>query len=294
MTLYGSLREEALELTRDGHFEAAVKVLDKALDTAREIGCEILIGLATVNRARVAIELAPSTELVKQLGQLLLQSSDPETKVRTALSLARAYHLRKDTKKSLFYGRIARQHAEGLDQPEFVAMAHNEIGLSFLAASYFSEAVEEFEQALALLAEGGSQRRAPILDNLGYCYIILGRRKDGFEALFESLRCLRRLDQAWAAMNTMISLSFAHLEHGRPRSAIRHGEAALAIADRTDDPAAVKSSLFLLGEATKQAGDDASARHFFDRLQEKFYPEAPYLAEMLMLIDARTMVNLKA
>ena len=189
---------------------------------------------------------------------------------------------------------MARQEGERTGRASLVSAAHNGIGLALLASSYFDEAEEAFARALELLPDDRRQRRAVILDNYGYCKIIRGETRDGFRALFESLRVLRRTRERWFEMITSISLCFAYLEVDKYRSALRHGVRALDMALRFGDRSTEKSALFLLGEAAKLAGDEFGARRYFSRLQEVYYPDAAYLPDMLMVVDARSMVNLKA
>ena len=292
---YGELQDVAWDLVNSGRFRKALEVLDEALEVAQALGPAELVDRARVNRARMAVELAPEDkDLVQELGHILLRSRDAETGFRAALHLTRAYQLRKEHGRSLFYGRIACDRAAQTGSSLFRAMATNELGLCLLASSYFDQAISEFESALELLPRERKPQRAAILDNLGYCYVVLGRGKEGFRRLYEALRTVRGLNADWLEMNIRISLSFGLLEASKPLAAFRHGRSALQISDRTDDPSAMKSALFLLGEAAKQIGEEHAARKYFSRLQETFYPDAPYLADMLMMIDARTLVNLKA
>jgi tetratricopeptide (TPR) repeat protein len=292
---YSKLQDAAWDLVNTGRFRRALEVLDEALEVARSVGPLELIDRAWVNRARMAVELGPEDKaLVQELGHILLRSRDSETGFRAALHLTRAYQLRKEHGRSLFYGRIACERAAQTGSSIFAAMARNELGLCLLASSYFGEAASEFEAALELIPREREPQRAAILDNLGYCYVVLGRSKEGFRRLYEALRTVRGLNAGWLEMNIRISLSFGLLEVRKPSAALRHGREALEIADGCDDASAMKSALFLLGEAAKQAGEELLARRYFSRLQETFYSDAPYLADMLMMIDARTLVNLKA
>jgi tetratricopeptide (TPR) repeat protein len=292
---YTELREQAEAYASRGQFRLALGVLTEALEIAEALGSPETRDRAIVNRARLAIELSPGDkEPVQELGRVLLRARDPETGFRAALHLARVHHLRKDSQKAMFYGRKACERAEQTSCREFIARAKNELGLSLLASSYFVESVEEFEAALAVLDPSPSLDRAIVLDNLGYACVVQDRFEVGFPCLFEALRTVRGGRSKWLEMNVRISLSFAFLELSKTRHALRHGRLALAIADQTDDAAAVKSALFLLGEASKQSGDEFAARRCFSRLQEAFYPDSPYLADMLMFIDARTLINLKA
>lgn len=272
----------------------ALAEFDAALELARELGDRDLVDRATCNRCRVAIELGDARRELGALGEVLMRNRDPGIRFLAAYNLTRAHLLLKDNEKALFYGALARQEGERAAQPELASAAHNGIGLALLAGSYFERAEQEFTRALALLPDEPSRRRAVVLDNFGYCKIVLGAPGEGFAALFESLRTLRRCRDRWFEMITRISLCYAYLEVAKHRCALRHGRRALAMAERFGDRSSEKSALFLLGEAAKLAGDRLAARGYFCRLQEVYYPDAGYLPDMLMVVDARSMVNLKA
>lgn len=91
-----------------------------------------------------------------------------------------------------------------------------------------------------------------------------------------------------------LDLCFALLEIGRFRHAVRHGTRALALAEEAGEPDSVKQALFLLGEATHQVAGAHEAREYFQRLQERYFPEASYLTDILLTVDVRKLINLKA
>lgn len=291
---YERLKGRALERLREGQLRDALEDFEGALELARLLDDADLVDRATCNRCRVAIELGSSRRELADLGKILLRNRDPEIRFLAAYNLTRAHLLRKDSEKALFYGGVARQEGARTGRASLVSAAHNGIGLALLSSSYFEEAEAAFAQALELLPDERRQRRGVILDNYGYCKIVRGEISDGFRALFESLRLLRRTGERWFEMITSVSLCFAYLEVDKFRAALRHGARALEMARRFGDRSSEKSALFLLGEAAKLAGDELGARRYFARLQEVYYPDAAYLPDMLMLVDARSMVNLKA
>jgi hypothetical protein len=50
----------------------------------------------------------------------------------------------------------------------------------------------------------------------------------------------------------------------------------------------------LLGEAYNELGCHSTARDYFTRLQKRFYPDAVHVPELLMAVDVRSLINLKA
>ena len=66
------------------------------------------------------------------------------------------------------------------------------------------------------------------------------------------------------------------------------------LAERLADTDAKKNALYILGAAAIATGDRVGARRHFERLQQGFYPEADHLPELLLHVDVRQLVNLKA
>ena len=291
---YERLREEGLARISSGRLEEAREVLREGLVLAQAHLDEDVVERAWCNICAVSAELGDTAEPVRQLGRILLQSRRRENRRFAAYHLSRAWELRKDCRKALFYARIAKEHAEELDRSDWVAAGLCQIGSLLLATSKFQEAEEELEAALTTVPAEAHLLRALIEDNLGYCYIVRDEPAKAFSTLFHCVRTIRRLGARKYETEPRLTLSYAYLVADRPRPALRHGLRALALAEEMDDADHFKTALFLLGEATKQLGHDADARDYFVRLQKKFYPGDDYLADMLLVIDARSLVNLKA
>jgi len=133
-----------------------------------------------------------------------------------------------------------------------------------------------------------------MLDNLGYCRVLHSRLREAYTLFYESLAILRRVGAERYQLCPRLDLCFAHLESGRYRRAERHGRKALAIAESVGDADDIKNALYLLGEAANLQGDSATARGYFARLQQSYFPDQPYLPSFLLAIDVRKLINLKA
>lgn len=294
---FEELRLRGFQAVEAGHLEEAEQLLEEALAWARQSGEPNLVDLALCNRAAVAIDLGGGERELPRLREILMRGADPVNCRIAAYNIARYYDLNKQFKKALFYAQIARDRSEHLGRQEWLASSHNQIGNLLLAESFFEKACREFEQALALSLDDAADaevRRAMIKDNLGYCYIVLGRLKEGFRLLIDSYRSLRRFGATRYAVEPRVSLCFAYLEAGRPRRALLCGQSALVLAEVEGAPYAIKNLLYLLGEAANLSGDLDLARHYFNRLQREFYPDAGYLPDFLLAIDVRKLINLKA
>lgn len=118
--------------------------------------------------------------------------------------------------------------------------------------------------------------------------------REGLRLIYRSLRTFRREGAVQYSMLPHLDLCFAHLELKRSASAKRHGERALELARRYDDTATIKSSLFLLGHVALLEADKEAARHCFAELGQRFYPDQVGLTDLLMSVDLRQVVNLRA
>ncbi len=276
-----------------GRLDEALVLVEEALAWADASGEELLRDRTLCNRAAIALELGCGAAHVPALRALLVRTSDPENTYLAAYTIARHYELQKDHRKGLFYAQLARDRATALDENRQAASL-NYIANFLVAESRFDEAIAVYAEALALLPSRDSLRGAVIGYNLGYCNVLTGRSRDGLGLLYASLRSLLRRGAAVHAMKARLDLAFALLETGRARPAGRHAAQALALAERCADRDAKKNALYLLGAAAVATGDRVGARRHFERLQQGFYPEADYLPELLLHVDVRELVNLKA
>ena len=249
---------------------------------------------AFCNRATIRLELGDGTQELGELRQILLRSHDSETAYLAAYNAARIYELSKDTERALFYADKARERADKAERTDWLAYSHNLIANLHLEQSHFSDACSGYELALALSPADTSIGRALILDNLGYCRFVEGRLDEGFSMVFECLRTLRAQKCPQFEARPRLSLCYGYLELGRHDRALEHGLRALDLATRNDDDESIKNSLYLIGESYNQLGDTESARARFEELQGRFYPDAPHVPDLLLAIDVRPLLNLKA
>lgn len=290
---FEALRRKAVEAADQGRFQDAYDLLGEALEQARSLGDPDLVDRAVCGRAAAALELGGESQ-VGQLREILVRNSDEENCFLAAYTISRAYDLEREYRKALFYARIGRDYAQRLARQDWLGSSHNLIANLLLATSFFDEACREYETALELLPEDALLERAVISDSVGYCRVVRGKVREGFGLLFRSLRTLRRLSARRAQGPVHLSLSFAYLEIGRYHDAVRHGFRALEIGESEGDTDGVKNALYLLGQAASLAGERMLARRFFARLQAEFCPGEGSLAELLLAVDARGLINLKA
>jgi len=277
-----------------GRLEEAASIIANALAWARQHGDQSQVDNAVCAGASVAIQLGRGDSELPRLREILLRSGDPVICWLAAYPISLHYELAKNYKKSLFYARLTRDRAELVGRPDWLAYSHNQIGNAFLGESFVTEASSEYEKALELMPLEPSVWRALALQNLGYCRILQKRFREGYTLLYQSLFTLRRFRALRYEAAVRLDLCFAHLETGRHAHARRQGEAALRVAERTEQPEAVKNALYLLGETESLSGTGGAAHSYFSRLQKQFFPDASYLPAFLMTVDVRKMINLHA
>ena len=292
--------EALLEQGRIEHAEErlqdSLRTFDAAERLAEQGGDRRAADRAFVNRCTVTLDLERelATEPFHRLREILMGGDDNVNCRLAAYNIARAYEFAKEHRKGLFYARIALDRSRLLEVTGWLASSHNQIGNFLLAESRFDAARAEYEQALALLpGDQPSVPRAKIYDNLGYALVVVNQVEPGLRLLYRSLRMLRALGTRREQVFPQLDLCFALLEVGRYRHAMRHGAQALMLAEEAGDQESTKHALFLLGEAAQQAGDLSGAREQFERLQERYFPEAVYLPEVLLTVDVRKLINLK-
>lgn len=292
--IYASHRERAGIAVRHGRWEEALPWVTRAWEWAVENGSEALRDRALCNLSIVKIHLGEEDGSVAQLGEVLLRTRDPESRWLASYNIARAHELDKKFERGLFYGRIARDQAKAMDRKDLLAVSHNRLGNLHLGQSETARATAEYERSLELMdSRESSLQLGKILDNLGYCRVLQGRLEEGFQLLVRSWRMLRSAGTVQPLISLHLDLSYAYLEIERPRHAGRHAERALDYARRLAEKPSIKNALFLLGESAALQGDEIGARQHYSQLQD-FYPELPVITDLLLAVDTRSMINLRA
>lgn len=290
---YESLCDAAVECLRRGSLGDAEVHYAEALRLAKELSEPDLEDRAFCNLIAIRQERDRDDGVLPRLRQILTRNSNADNCFLAAYNLARAYEHRKEHKKALFYTRIALERVRSLPQndSEWLAPTLNLFGNLLVVESFFAEALLKYREALKLRPPPTLQLRALIIQNVGYCYVMTGRPREGLDYLYRSLRTLRQNPQMVPQIHLDIAL--AHLEIGRHRDALRHGVKALRAARDVERVEETKNALYLIGEAAHLGGDEALARRYFDELQE-YFPDTPFVSDFLLATDVRQLINLRA
>jgi tetratricopeptide (TPR) repeat protein len=293
------LRQRGAEAVNEGRYEEALLLYDEALETARRLDDADAVDLFLVNRAAVQIELVEEddptlAEEQSTLRAILGRSGNAETGWLASYQLGRLHERRRDFKKALFYARMARDRAGWTDVPRWRSSSCNLLGNVLLAESLVGEALDAYRDALATLPCEEGTRRARISANVGYCWLLQDRVREGMAQIFAGLRFLRRQRLDRFSIAPHVDLAYGHLLLERFHHARRHAARALALSTTYGDREARKNALFLLGEAQAKSGRLDEARATFQSLQRDFFPGNTALVGQLLAVDVMPMLNLRA
>ncbi len=300
---FETLRDRAREFVARGSYREAATVYQRAVEVATAAGETDLADEALCGWGAAETELGNGAEVMPELRRILLGSPVDHNCCLAAYTLARAHELEGQVKKALFYARLFRDRAEYVERGGLPGLAQNLLGNLLVAEGREDEAAVCYRAALRRAEDAPSTWRAGAETNLGYCLLVSAttsrglrraRMREGLRLIYRSIRTFRREGALQYSMLPHLDLCFAHLELKRPTSARRHGRRALALAKRYEDLATLKNALYLLGHAALLEGDTEAARQCFDELGERFYPHQAGLADLLMSVDFRQVVNLRA
>ncbi|MDL1948395.1 hypothetical protein FBQ97_01090 [Acidobacteria bacterium ACD] len=289
-------RERAFAALTSGDLDTSLVAYDESLSCARRTGDDAFVDWIYACRAAAVAEASPAGDELVELKRILLRGRDAQTAFRAAYTAARVYELRRDYRKALFYNRIARQHADELEDGLLAVGCANQGATLLVVDSRFDEAAEAYRRALEL---AGTEPRVPELyrallkDNLGYCLIASDRVPDGLSLVHEALGTIEGLGARSQTVFPLLDLCFGYLKANRFEEARYFGEEGLDRCAGCNDPTVEKNLLYLLGEACHLSGDASAAEGYFDRLAS-LYPEFRNLRAYLDVFDFRNVINLRS
>ncbi len=299
---FDTLRDRGRALGNSGAYAEAAAVYRRAAQVAATAGDDDRADEAICDWGTAETELGNGARVMPKLRQVLLGSTVEHNCWLASYTLARAHELDGQIKKALFYARLSLNHSANVDRPGSTAASHNLLGNLLLAEGSEAGAAAEYRKALRESKDAPPLWVAGAEGNLGYC-IVAGtsrqalrraRVRKGLRLLYRSLRTFQRAEAHLDAAISHLDLCFAHLELDRPQAAKRHGEKALALAEGHGDSETVKNCLYLLGQTAMLDGESERAQQHFSELERRFYPGRAGLANVLMSLDLRQVVNLRA
>lgn len=300
---FETLRDRARDLGNSGSYGEAAVLYRRAAEVATAAGDTDQADEALCGWCTAETELGNAAQVMPELRRILLASNNDHNCWLASYTLARAHELEGQVKKALFYARLSHHHAAYVQRLGLTGLSHNLLGNLLVAEGRETEAATEYRTALRQSESSPPTWVAGAETNLGYCLLVgavnsrrlhRARMREGLRLIYRSIRTFRREGAVQYSMLPHLDLCFAHLELNRPVSAKRHGIRALELAKQYEDSATVKNALYLLGRVALLEGDTAEARQWFGELAHGFYPHQGDLTDVLMSVDFRQVVNLRA
>lgn len=300
---FETLRDRGRELLAKGSYRKAGAAYRQAARVAAAANEGDLADAARCGWCAAETELGNGTKVMPELRKILLGSEVDENCWLASYTLSRAHELEGQIRKALFYARLSHHHSAYVQRPGLAGLSHNLLGNLLVAEGRDADAAAEYRTALRDAKDSPPAWVAGAETNLGYCLLVgaigskglrRSRMREGLRLIYRSIRTFRREGAVQYSLLPHLDLCFAHLELRRPATARRHGERALALAKQYDDSATIKNSLYLLGHVALMEGDSETARQYFGELGGRFYPDQAGLTDLLMSLDLRQVVNLRA
>ena len=300
---FETLRDRGRELVAKGSYREAAAVYRQAVEVATATGEADLADEALCGWGAAETELGNGAKVMPELRRILLGSAVDHNCWLASYTLARAHELEGQVRKALFYARLSLHHSGYADRPGLTAGSRNLLGNLLVAEGREADAATEYRIALRESNGAPPAWTATTQVNLGYCLLASAfegngfrqsRLREGLRLTYCSLRTLRREQAGPLLVWPHLDLCFAYLEMERLEGARRHGCRALELAEQFENWDVVKNCLYLLGQTAMLQRDTEAARQFFSELEQRFYPEQTGLAAILMSLDLRQVVNLRA
>jgi tetratricopeptide (TPR) repeat protein len=284
------LCELGLQKLWRGEADAAAELFDRALlhaetDPTRE--------LITIRKAEALIATDREGEEVSALAVIVMRRRLPRHVYLAANALTRRFLEREDRKRALMYGEIARRAAEELGDAMSVASVLNTLGITLVADSQFSVALEALAEAKVLLSSLDESREEVGLLRLsidicrGGALVLLGEAAEGVDILE---KVLPFVDDDYTVVETCLDLCYGYMQLHRDELAESYGQRALRLASIARQ---VRNANHLLGEISMRLGRYDDADRYFD-VVAGFYPEFRNVKQLLVAVDVCSLVNWKA
>jgi tetratricopeptide (TPR) repeat protein len=160
--------------------------------------------------------------------------------------------------------RVALESTRQVRDRRAEAWVLNNIGM-VLGLQRADEAVGHFEQALAIIREFGDKRdQGQAVNNLAFCYLMLGRYQDAAAALLDALELQRQAGRRYGEGVALCNLGEAYLELGRYEEAITCSQEALGIIREIGSVRDEGYALYNLGRAHLELGRPGEAGELFE------------------------------
>ena len=248
--------------------------------------------LITIRKAEALIALDREGPEIAALPGIVMRHRSARHVYLAAGTLQRHLVEQDQRPRAIFYGGIARRAAEELGEPLARISILNHLGVTLVADSQFSLAIDALDEALRVLElmNDNEQRRsltAAVIANLGGAKVLCGQCAEGVRLLE---RVLPELEETYDRAEAFLDLCFGYMELGDNETAERFGRAAQQLAAV---PRQVRNAHHLLGEICVRTDRYDEADRLFD-VVASFYPDFRNVKQLLVAVDVCSVVNWKA
>lgn len=274
-----------------GRFDAAVEVYDEALRIAAD---EELQELITIGKAEALIAAEREGAEIAKLPGIVMRRRNARHVYMAAAVLMRRFTEADDRKRAIFYGEIARNAAMELGDLFARAIVLNHHGITLVADSQFTPAIEAFDEALAVLAlfDPGDARASSLrihaLANLGGAKVLHGEYEEGVRLLEKNVNRLDE-DQTYARAEAYLDMAYGYMELAQYDAAELCAREAMELAQIKRQ---TRNANYLLGEICVRTERYEEADPYFD-VVAGFYPEFRNVKELLVSVDLCSVINWK-
>lgn len=292
------LSDDGREATRHGDFARALTLYREACRVAEALEDPEKQDASDLNVAMVLIQMGDARSGEDGLREILLRTTDPTLAFTAAYNLASSLRRQNRHERALAYAKRALEQARALGAPELLAVIRNLKGNILLSQTYPAEALSEYQQALALReaqarhGEDTRYSRAIVLDNLGYCLLLMHRVEEGVERIRSGLALAEEVEDRRCRAECLQDLCYGLLLLERHEEAIDLGARALKEANEAGYEDIAENCHYLLGELGNRIGDSELRDHHFEHLQER-HPELPFLKDFLCAVDVTRIITLR-
>lgn len=212
------------------------------------------------------ISLAP--DFWRYRGGFHLLKGDETGKAYQAVeALSTSFNLSYQDKEELLRRKNINEYLlEKIKDRKDLCKTQIELGIIHSKLAETREAIQYFEQALAIAQEFGDRRiEGACLGNLGIVYSHLGEQRKAICCLEEALKISRNIADRTGEGNRLGNLGNVYLHLGEPRKAIENYEQALKISRDTENRRSEGNHLGNLGIAYSDVGELRKAIDYYEQ-----------------------------
>ncbi|MCD4686992.1 MAG: hypothetical protein K8S97_13765, partial [Anaerolineae bacterium] len=158
--------------------------------------------------------------------------------------------------------QLTARIVEQLGRQFELAIVYSNLGETYAELYAMDKALEYHQKALELV--GLERANADLIRNYGTDLIAVGRTEEGLHYLNLALERAQQTNDPDMIAQVQYSLARYELAMGNLDAAVEHGKALQEIAERLDSLRHRIRGMIILGETSRQKGDDGAARIVFN------------------------------